>query len=129
MDEAYQIGLVLAEKLNQATGPTVLCIPLRGWGALDMINPDKELGWAGPDPAPMWCPDPEHPAWSRRNGHLIQALRETLDLQKSNLDVLLVDKHLNESGFADMMAELLDEMLSGTWAKGSHHDLSCIVPF
>jgi hypothetical protein len=27
------------------------------------------------------------------------------------------------------MAELLDEMLSGKWARGSHQDLSYAIPF
>jgi uncharacterized protein (UPF0261 family) len=128
-DEAYQIGLHMAEKLNQATGPTALCVPLRGWGAVDLAAPDKALGWAGPGAGPVWAADPEHPAWSLRCGRLVQALREKIDRTKSNLDVLLVDKHMNEPEFADILAELLDEMLSGKWTKGSHHDLPYVIPF
>ena len=29
---------------------------------------------------------------------------------------------MNEPVFADLMAELLEEMLAGRWAKGSHHE-------
>lgn len=129
MDEAYEIGLHMAEKLNQATAPTALCVPLRGWGAVDMAAPDKALGWAGPEPGPVWYSDPEHPEWSLRGSRLIQALRERIDRQKPSLDVLLVDKHMNEPDFADILAELLDEMLSGKWTKGSHHDLPYVIEF
>jgi hypothetical protein len=52
-----------------------------------------------------------------------------LDTNKPNLDVLLVDKHLNEPEFSDLMSELLEEMLAGTWKKGSHQDLPYVAPF
>ena len=128
-EESYRIGEHIAKKLNAAQGPTAICIPLRGWGACDLPVPDKKLGWAGPGPGPVWAPDPNHPQWSLRAGHFIAALRETLDLDKPNLDILLVDKHLNEPEFSDLMSELLEEMLAGTWKKGSHQDLPYIVPF
>ena len=128
-EESYRIGEHIAKKLNAAQGPTAICIPLRGWGACDLPVPDKKLGWAGPGPGPVWAPDPNHPQWSLRAGRFIAALRETLDLDKPNLDILLVDKHLNEPEFSDLMSELLEEMLAGTWKKGSHQDLPYIVPF
>ena len=129
MEETYEIGVYIGEKLNQATGPTAFCVPLRGWGAVDIASPNKDLGWAGPGPGPVWYADPEHPEWSLRSSRLIQALSEKIDRKKPNLDVLLVDKHMNEPEFADFMAELLNEMLSGKWTKGSHQDLSYVIPF
>jgi hypothetical protein len=36
---------------------------------------------------------------------------------------------MNEPEFADMMAELLEEMLAGTWHKGSHQGMADAVPF
>ena len=127
--EAHMIGEHIAEKLNAAKGPTAICIPLKGWGACDLPTPNKELGWAGPGPGPVWAADPENPQWSLRTSYFISALRKALDMDKPNLDVLLVDKHLNEPEFSDLMSELLEEMLNGTWKKGSHQDLPYIVPF
>ena len=127
--EAHMIGEHIAEKLNAAKGPTAICIPLKGWGACDLPTPNKELGWAGPGPGPVWAADPENPQWSLRTSYFISALRKALDMDKPNLDVLLVDKHLNEPEFSDLMSELLEEMLNGTWKKGSHQDLAYIVPF
>ncbi len=128
VDEAYRVGEHIAEKLNRAKGPTALCVPMRGWGACDLPAPNKDLGWAGPGPGPVWVEDPEHPGWSLRSSYFVSALRKAIDRQKPNLDVLIVDKHLNEPEFADLMAELLDEMLKGTWRKGSHHDLPYVFP-
>lgn len=129
MEEEYLIGKHLAGKLNQATGPTAMCVPLRGWGAYDTAGRNPDLGWAEDSPAPCWVPDPEKPEWSLRAKRFIEALHEVINRDKPNLDILLVDRHLNEPEFADLMAELLDEMLAGTWKKGSHHHLPEIVPF
>lgn len=128
-DETHQIGFHIAEKLNKATGPTVMCIPLRGWGAFDIAAPNKDLGWVGPGHGPVWFSDPEHPEWSLRSRWIIQALRKKINREKPNIDVLLVDKHMNEPEFADLMAKLLDEMLSGKWTKGSHQDLPYVLTF
>jgi uncharacterized protein (UPF0261 family) len=129
MDEAYRVGREVATKLNLATGPTALCIPLRGWGAVDLAVADKDLGWAGPEPGPVWVADPDRPQWTMRNAPFIRGLSEVIDLGKPNLDVLLVDRHMNEPAFADLMAELLEEMLAGRWQKGSHQALPESVPF
>jgi uncharacterized protein (UPF0261 family) len=124
VDEAYQVGREIAAKLNRATGPTALCIPMKGWGAYDTSGRNPDLGWAEDCPAPCWTPDPDRPEWSLRSKNFVKAIRDHIDRDKANLDVLIVDRHMNEPEFADLMAELLDEMLSGRWRKGSHHELS-----
>ncbi|KUK10961.1 MAG: Uncharacterized protein XD50_0787 [Clostridia bacterium 41_269] len=126
-DEASLIAEHIAEKINRAKGPTAFCIPMRGWGACDLSEPNKDLGWAGPDPGPVWVSDPEKPERSLRSRKFARTLLDKVDLEKSNVDILIVDKHLNEPEFADLMSELLEEMLTGRWKKGSHHDLSYIV--
>ncbi|MGE5483592.1 MAG: Tm-1-like ATP-binding domain-containing protein [Ignavibacteriales bacterium] len=128
-DEAFAVGEHIAAKLNAAKGPTALCVPLRGWGACDLPAPNKDLGWAGPGAGPVWASDPQHPEWSLRCMRFVDALRKNIDRSKSNLDVVLVDRHLNEPEFADLLVELLEEMLNGKWRKGSHQDLPYAVPF
>ena len=128
-EEAFLVGKHIAEKLNRAKAPAVMCVPMRGWGACDISAPNKELGWAGPGPGPVWAADPEHPEWSLRNTSFISALHQYIDRENPNLEVILVDKHLNEPEFADLMAELLEEMLNGKWKKGSHSGLPYVIPF
>ncbi len=129
MEEAHRLGQEVAIKLDMATGPTALCVPLRGWGAVDLAVADKALGWAGASPGPVWIADPDHQEWTMRARPFVDGLLERIDLGKPNLDVLLVDRHMNEPAFADLMAQLLEEMLQGRWHKGSHHDLPEVVPF
>jgi uncharacterized protein (UPF0261 family) len=129
IDEAYQIGVHIAKKLNNAKGPTVLCVPLMGWGAYDTKGNFPELGWSEDIPAPCWISDPDNPKRSWRATYFVKALRENINRSKANLDVILVDCHMNENRFADMMAELLEEMLLNKWKKGSHHDKSDVVDF
>lgn len=123
VDEAYAVGKEIAGKLNRATGPTALCIPMKGWGAYDICGCNPDLGWAENCPAPCWTPDPDRPEWSLRAKNFVNGIRESIQRDSANLDVLIVDRHMNEPEFADFMAELLDEMLSGRWRKGSHHEL------
>ena len=127
VDETERLGRELGVKLSPATGPTVLCIPLRGWGAVDLAVPNKAFGWAGPGPGPVWWPDQDHPDWSLRNRYLISGLAATFDFSKPNLDVLAVDLHMNDPAFSDLMSELLEEMLNGRWKKGSHHDRPDVI--
>lgn len=127
LDEAYMIGQHIAHKTNSAKGPTVICIPLRGWGAYDIASPILSLGWAGPGPGPFWVGDPEKPEWSMRARRFLEGLHGKMELEKSNLEVLIVDRHMNEPEFADLMAELLDDMLSGAWKKGSQRNRPDIV--
>lgn len=129
LDEAYQTGEHIAKKLNNAIGPTALCIPLRGWGVYDAPGNFPESGWTENVPAPCWVPDPDNPERSWRATYFVKALRDKIDRSKPNLDVLLVDCHMNETRFADMMAELLEEMLLNKWKKGSHHDKGDIIEF
>jgi uncharacterized protein (UPF0261 family) len=129
MEEIKRIAENMANKLNAAKGPSVLCVPMQGWGACDLASPDIELGWAGPGAGPVWAPDLDNPKWSRRSVEYVKALKEKIDPNKENLEVILVDKHMNETEFADLMAELLLEMLNGTWSKGSKSDLPYVIPF
>lgn len=129
MEEAYMIGEHMAKKLNAAKGPSVLAVPMRGWGACDLAEPNLELGWAGPGPGPVWAPDEKNPNWSRRAVRFVEALKANIDPNKENLEVILVDKHMNEPEFAELLAELLLEMLDGKWKKGNKADLPYVVPF
>lgn len=126
-DEASMVGQHVAEKLNLAEGPTAICIPLRGWGAYDIAGPNLSLGWAGPGPGPFWVGDLEKPEWSLRARRFLEGLNGKIELEKWNLEVLIVDRHMNEPEFADLMAKLLDDMLSGRWEKGSQRYRQDIV--
>ncbi len=119
--EAYDIACEFSRRLNPATAPTVLCIPLCGWCANDCA--DDGTG----RPGLLWIGDTEKPGLSARSRAFSQGMADILeDRENPHLEVLLVDRHINDSDFARLMAELLCEMLTDSWKKGSHTELSYI---
>lgn len=89
-EECAQLGKIIASKLNQATGPTALFVPLKG---VSMIDAEGQ---------PFY--DPEADA------ALFQALREHIDREK--VELIELDMHINDPQFADAMAARLLDMLS-----------------
>jgi uncharacterized protein (UPF0261 family) len=116
-DEAFTIGRYMAEKLNSTKGSTALCIPMRGWTAYDIAAPDPNLGWPGPGPGPFWVPSPDKPEWSLRAQRFLDGLYGRIDRAKPDLAVMEIDRHINDYEFADLIAGLLLQMLSGVWNK------------
>src|SRR4051812_25320155 len=94
-EECAELGRRLAAKLNAATGPVALYLPLRGVSAI--------AGEGGP------FHDPEADAALRAG------LRETL---APSVEVHEVDAHVNDPAFAVAMAARLDDFLVGTPTRG-----------
>ncbi len=88
-EECAEVGEVLANKLNKATGPTVLFIPLKGVSAID------EEG------QPFYFP--------KADAALFDAIRTHLNQDKVKL--IELDLHINDTEFADAMTLELLEMI------------------
>ncbi len=87
-DECAALGRIIAEKLNHATGPTTLLLPLQGVSAIDR------------DGQPFYDP--------AADAALFQALRDHLD---ATVTLVELDLHINDPDFADAVANrLLDSM-------------------
>ena len=84
-EECAEMGRVIAEKLNTATGPVTLMIPLRGVSALDREG------------APFY--DPEADA------ALFDSLRR--HVRTPPVQVVALDLHINDTEFADAVADTL----------------------
>ncbi|AHG01777.1 hypothetical protein HALLA_00365 (plasmid) [Halostagnicola larsenii XH-48] len=87
-EENAELGEIIAEKLNAATGPTALVLPLEGVSALDVEGEDFH--------------DPEADA------ALFDALRSTLD---DDVELLERETDVNDEAFAEVLAETLDEYM------------------
>ena len=87
--ECAKLGEIIAGKLNQATGPTALFIPLRG---VSMIDAE---GMPFHDPV--------------ADAALFGALRANLD--RSKVELVELDANINDPAFADAMADRLLQML------------------
>ena len=90
-EESRQLAAVLARKLNAATGPTVLYVPLRGVSLLSTEG--AVLADAEADEA------------------LFSGLRELVD--DARVEVHELDAEINDGRFALAMAERLHELIAG----------------
>ena len=84
-EECATIGRVIAEKLNGATGPTTLLLPLRGVSAMDKEG------------APFHDPDAD--------AALFDALRR--HVRTPPVELVELDLHINDPVFADAVADRL----------------------
>ena len=94
VEENARFGWLLAEKLNRATGPLTVFIPLRGtsqYSAPGNVFNDPEADRA-----------------------LFESLRTNLD---ASIEVIEIDTDINDPEFGLAMAEKLDEHYQ-TWAQG-----------
>jgi uncharacterized protein (UPF0261 family) len=87
-EETAELGRIVAEKLNAATGPTALALPLGGVSLLDVEGEDFY--------------DPEADA------ALFDALREHL---ADDVELLEFESAINDERFAEAIAEKLDEYM------------------
>ena len=83
--ENEAIGTIIAEKLNSATGPTALCLPLGGVSMLDVEGEDFFD--------------------SEADAALFDALRDTVD---EGIELIEMDANVNDESFALALAEKID---------------------
>ena len=125
LDEAYTLGREMAERVKDAKAPCVICVPTRGFSGTDMAHPDLSCGWSGENTPPFWIEDRENPGHSLRAKRLCDGLRDVLkENHNENVQVLLVDRHINQPQFGELCGELLRAMLEGKWtpAMGCEKD-------
>ncbi len=112
-EESEELGRIIASKLNQAKGPTAVVIPMKGWSSYDKEGGVETVDYDGNPTGKPWH-DPE------ANEAFVKSLEENLDLSKPNIDLIKVDKHINDPEFAELLARILDDMISGRWQKGKY---------
>ncbi len=88
-EECAELGRIIAEKLNQAQGPTTLFVPLQGVSAIDKEG------------EPFYLPEADTA--------LFEALRQHV---RPPVELIELDMHINDPTFAAAMANRLLEMLA-----------------
>lgn len=88
VEECSEMGKIIASKLNMATGPTTLFIPLKGVSAIDVEG------------APFYGPE--------EDAELFKQLRENIG---KNVEVIELDTDINDEAFALAMAKKLVSMV------------------
>jgi uncharacterized protein (UPF0261 family) len=88
-DEMVELGAMVAERLNRATGPVSVIVPTRGFSLADVEGGD------------LW--DPEGDA----------AFTDTLEASlRDGIDFERVDTHVNDPDFADLVAQRYHALVS-----------------
>lgn len=109
-DESKELGKIVASKANEAKGSTALIIPLKGWSAYDIEGGVKTVDFHGkPTGIPWYTPE--------ANATFVQALEKHLDLSKPNIDLMKVDKHMNDPEFAELLVNVIDGMIKSKWKR------------
>jgi uncharacterized protein (UPF0261 family) len=90
-EECAELGRIIAGKLNRTTGPTALFIPLKGVSMIDAEG------------MPFWDPVAD--------AALFAAIRA--DLDRTKVELIELDLHINDPAYADAMADRLLAMLAG----------------
>ena len=88
-EECAELGRIIAGKLNRATGPTALFVPLRG---VSMIDAEGK---------PFHSPEADRA--------LFEAIRRHLD--RGRVELVELELHVNDPAFADAMVDRLLAML------------------
>jgi uncharacterized protein (UPF0261 family) len=95
-DEMAEVGELFAGKANRALGPTVICVPLRGFSVPDTTN------------GPFWDPDADT--------RFVTALRDNLS---PNVRLELFDAHVNDDAFIDAVVDHVCGLVSPAGAAVS----------
>jgi uncharacterized protein (UPF0261 family) len=99
-EEMFKVGEFIAERLAQSNGPSEVLIPNRGFTQLNIED------------GPMYDPQADR--------GFMAGMSETLNrLGADNVKVEEFDLHINDTAFAEKLAERIDELIEGSKDQGS----------
>lgn len=110
-EECEKLGKIVAQKVNKASGPTVVAIPLRGWSQYDREDGPMCVDYMGNDTKVKWY-NPEN------DQAFVESVEKYVEKTKTNVEVMKFDLHINDPEFAELTAKILDDMISRRWKKG-----------
>lgn len=116
-EECVRSGAEIARRLNHATAPVVVCVPLQGLSSADCGIESLERGWNGPGSCPLWVEDPENPGRSMRSRKFLEGFLSAVDHGNKNICVFTLDCHINDPIFAEFCACALDSVMHGKQAE------------
>jgi len=110
VEESKELGKIIASKINSAKGPSAIVIPLKGWSSYDKENGVETVDYQGKPTGKPWHDPAAIDAF-------VHALETSLDLSKPNIELVKVNKHINDPEFAELLVGILDDMIAGKWQK------------
>jgi len=101
-DEMRELGRLMAEKLNRATGLAALLVPLRGFSRYDAQDGPQAIDYSGKAAGTFYDPT--------SNMAFLEEVKSNLNLEKVQL--LELDFHINDPEFSKKAAEVFLSLLS-----------------
>ncbi|MDI7258778.1 MAG: Tm-1-like ATP-binding domain-containing protein [Thermodesulfobacteriota bacterium] len=102
VEESKALGQLFAKKLNQARGPTLVLIPLKGFSAYDSPGGPKSISLQGGLAARPWF-------WPEADRSFYEELKRNIDPTRVRYQELPM--HINDPGFAEIAVWELEEMI------------------
>ena len=99
-EECVRSGVTIAQRINGATAPVAVCVPLQGLSSADCGKADLARGWSGPGACPVWVADPENERHSLRSKKFLEGFLSAVDRENQYIRVFTVDAHINDPEFA-----------------------------
>lgn len=130
LEEIEALSHYFAEKLNHTKGSTAFVIPMQGWSAYDQREElcTKERGWSeGNGDGPVWDPDDLEPTWSKRSTRMRSILEKEFCKDNDNLDLVIADMHIIDGEFANLLNQIMGDMIEGKWKKGMYREIKGVV--
>ena len=113
-DECLELGKIVATKINKSKGPTVVLIPMKGFSEDDKLGGVNTVSYYGEETRVPWY-DPQ------ADMAFVTSLEGQLDNSKPNVEIIKVDRHINDPAIAELSASILDDMIKETWKKGKRY--------
>ncbi len=130
IEETQEIARYMIDKLNNTKGPTLLCIPMKGWSSYDQPKElaSFERGWPKErGNGPVWWPDTDNPSWSLRATSMWAVMERHMNTKNQYLDLIICDMHLLDESFAELLNRCMGDMLDGIWKKGLYRNFKGVI--
>jgi uncharacterized protein (UPF0261 family) len=83
---------------------------MKGWSSYDKEGGVGTVDYQGKPTGKPWYDPAAIEAF-------VQTLEKSLDLSKPNIDLVKVNNHINDPEFAELLVNILGDMITGKWRK------------
>lgn len=102
--ESVQIGKIIADRINEAEAPTKVIIPMKGWGEYDKKGGVKTVDYYGRPTDMEWYAQ-------EADSSFVETLEKYLNKRNPNIELIKVERHINDQKFATTICSLFIEMM------------------
>lgn len=99
-EENKKLGRIIAEKVNNARGPTSIVLPLKGFSKYDQLNGVLAVDIKGKQIGRWYNPEADKA--------FIESLKKSVD--PSKIEIVEINAHINDDVFAEQLARIFKKL-------------------